>query len=85
MTWSGPDGWRVPYPTGLREAVREIPGADRLTEEQIDGCARAITCVSELGRGQEMPRFRGASQVATDRQLIRLDELPISWRSISRA
>lgn len=73
--WPRWDDWPSPAQLALYEAVRSFPGGDRLSDGEVNGCARMIATVSVLGRGQEQPRFRLASQVATDRQLIRLHDL----------
>lgn len=73
--WARWDDWPSPAQLALYEALRSIPGADTLSDTEVDGYARLLATAAELGRGQEMPRFRGASHMATDRQLMRLHKL----------
>jgi hypothetical protein len=75
MSWTDLDGWPVPHPTKLREAVRSIPGGDRLSDERVDGLAGIIAAVADGGREEELPRARPASQAATDAQLAKLHDL----------
>jgi hypothetical protein len=73
--WARWDDWPPPAHLALYSAVRAVPGGYRLSDAEVDGYARLIATGSELGRGQELPRFRGASPAATDRQLSRLHDL----------
>lgn len=76
----GVDGWPCEFAmsafgAGLIRAIRAIPGAEALTEDDVEGKARMLYAVSEGGRDEEMPRNRPASQKASEDELRKLAAL----------
>lgn len=71
----GLDGWPVPYPTGLADALRTIPGAADLSDDRIDGLAKMVVAVADGGREMEAARNLPASPKASDGELVKFHDL----------
>lgn len=76
----GLDGWPCEFAessfgAGLIQAIREIPGAEALEAQDIEGKARMLYSVAQGGRDEEMPRNRPASQKASEGELRKLAAL----------
>jgi hypothetical protein len=67
--------WPIDHRRALCDAVRAIPGAERLSDDDVDGYARSIAAVADLGHDEQLPRFRDTSPAATEKQLLRIGEL----------
>lgn len=76
----GVDGWPCEFEmsgfgAGLIRAIRAIPGAEALTNGDVEGKARMLYTTSNMGRDEELPRNRPASQKASDDELRKLAAL----------
>ncbi|WP_397542052.1 hypothetical protein [Roseovarius salis] len=76
----GADGWPCEFAMSgfgakLIQAIWAIPGAEPLTEDDVEGKARMLYAVSEGGRDEELPRNRPASQKASEGELRKLAAL----------
>lgn len=73
--WIGSDGWPAPYPAGVADAIRALPGGDTLPDQQMTFLAGLIANAALSGRDLELPAALPSSRKHADESLRKLHDL----------
>jgi hypothetical protein len=67
--WTGVDGFPREWPEALELALKDLAGDTALASDKLERYAKELAVAANIGRMQEIPAAREASQGQTDKSL----------------